>query len=142
MAMKLFTAGAWVLILLGLVHLAGHVALQGATGENEVERQLLSLMRDTRTDFGAGFVRSMRDLMSGFSLTFSVLPIGIGVIDLIVGRRGAAVPGLVRAIAIVNAVVFGVMTGVGFAYWFLAPILFLAVASLCFGIAAVAIGRT
>lgn len=141
MSRRFFAAGAWVLILMGLVHLAGHVAMQGATGENEAERQLLKLMHESKTDFGLGFVRSMGDLMSGFSLTFSILPIGIGLMDLLVQRRGSAVPGLMRSLAIVNAATFGVMSVVGFVYWFIAPISFLVLAFLCFGAATVTTPR-
>ena len=78
MARKLFAAGCWVLIALGLVHLMGHYGLMTAQGDTEAEKQLLSLMRGNPQDMGLGFVRSMFDIVAGFSLTFSILPAGTG----------------------------------------------------------------
>jgi len=132
MSRRLFASGSWVLIALGLVHLLGHYGLVTSTGENDSERQLLELMRGYRQDMGAGFVRSTMDLLTGFSLAFSILPVGIGLLDLVVLRHAAGAAGLLRAAAIVNAGIFGGMTAMAFHYWFPAPLSFLAAAFLCF----------
>jgi hypothetical protein len=131
MSRKLFTAGCVVLILLGLVHLLGHAAMQANQGESDAERQLLSLMRGHRQDMGLGFVRSMSDIVNGFSLHFSVASIGMGLLGFVVRRHAAAAPGLRRQAAIVYAGTYGVLTAIGLRYWFPAPLLFLTLAFLC-----------
>jgi hypothetical protein len=135
---RLFAAGGWVLVALGLVHLLGHYHLVTAEGADETQRQLLALMRSYEQDLGAGFVRSTMDLMAGFSLTFSILSLGIGLLDLTVLRHSAGWTPLLRGVATVNAGVFGVMSAMALRYWFTAPLFFLALAFLCF-VAALAV---
>lgn len=135
MSRKLFAAGCWVLIALGLVHLIGHYGLVNAQGDTEAERQLLSLMRSNPQDMGLGFVRSMFDLLAGFSLTFVVLPIGMGLVGLVLLAHERRAPGLLWQASIVYAGVYGIMTGIALRYWFPAPLFFLAAAFLCFGAA-------
>jgi hypothetical protein len=137
MSRKLFAAGCWVLVATGLVHLFGHYGLVTAQGDTEAEKQLLSLMRGNPQDMGLGFVRSMFDIVAGFSLTFSVLPAGMGLLGLLVLRHAAGAPGLLRQASIVYAGLYGIMTAIAFRYWFPAPLFFLAAAFLCF-VAAVA----
>ena len=83
-------------------------------------------MRSNPQDLGLGFMRTMSDIVAGFSLTFSVLPLGMG----LAGPRGpaprGAAPGLLRQAAIVYAGTYGIMTGVALRYWFPAPLFFLA----------------
>ena len=141
MSRKLFTAGCVVLILLGLVHLLGHAAMQKNQGETDTERQLMSLMRGYKQDMGLGFVRSMSDIVNGFSLHFSVASIGMGLLGFVVRRHAVAAPGLLRQAAIVYAGAYGVLTGVGFRYWFPAPLSFVIVTFLCFAGAVATAGR-
>jgi len=140
MPRKLFAAGCWVLIALGLVHLMGHYGLMTAEGDTEAEGRLLSLMRGNPQDMGLGFVRSMFDIVAGFSLTFSILPAGMGLLGLLVLRHERRAPGLLRQASIAYAGVYGIMTAVAFRYWFPAPLFFLAAAFVCF-VAAVATSR-
>jgi hypothetical protein len=121
-----------VLVATGLAHLLGHYGLMTARGDTEAERQLLSLMRGNAQDMGLGFVRSTFDILAGFSLTFSVLLIGMGLVGLLVCRHGAAVSGVLRQASIVYAGIYGIMTAIAFRYWFPAPLFFLAAAFLCF----------
>jgi hypothetical protein len=137
MSRKLFAAGCWVLIALGLVHLVGHFSLMTAQGDTEAERQLLSLMRGNPQDMGLGFIRSMFDIVAGFSLTFAILPAGMGLLGLLLLRHEGRAPGLLRQASIVYAGIFGIMTAIALRYWFPAPLFFLAAAFLCF-VAAVA----
>ena len=140
MTRRLFAVGCGALIALGLVHLMGHYGLMTAEGDTEAERQLLSLMRGNPQDMGLGFVRSMFDIVAGFSLTFSILPAGMGLVGLLLLRHEGRAPGLLRQASIVYAGVYGIMTAVAFRYWFPAPLFFLAAAFLCF-VAAVATAR-
>ena len=132
MSRKLFAAGCWVLIATGLVHALGHYSLMSAQGDSEAERQLLALMRGNPQDMGLGFVRSTFDILAGFSLTFSVLPIGMGLLGLLLVRQEGHAPGLLRQASIVYAGIYGIMTAIALRYWFPAPFLFLAAAFLCF----------
>jgi hypothetical protein len=137
MSRKLFAAGCWVLVAVGLAHSLGHYGLVSAQGDTEAERQLLALMRGNAEDMGLGFVRSTFDILAGFSLTFVILPAGMGLLGLLLLRHEGRAPGLLRQAAIVYAGVYGIMAAVAFRYWFPAPIAFLAAAFLCF-VAAVA----
>jgi hypothetical protein len=141
MTRKLFGAGCWVLVATGLVHSLGHYAMMTAQGDTEAEKQLLSLMRGNPQDMGLGFVRSMFDILAGFSLTFVVLPAGMGLLGLLLLRHEARAPGLLRQASIVYAGLYGIMTAIAFRYWFPAPLLFLAAAFVCF-VAAVATPAT
>jgi uncharacterized membrane protein len=135
MSRKLFTAGCVVLIALGLVHTLGHYMMTTSQGETDAERQLLAVMRANPQDMGLGMLRTMFDIVTGFSLTLSILPLGMGIVGLVVRRHAAAAPGLLSQVAIVYAGTYGVMTGVALRYWFPAPLVFLAVAFLCFAAA-------
>jgi hypothetical protein len=136
MSRKLFTTGCVVLVALGLVHTLGHYMMTTNQGETDAERQLLAMMRSNPQDLGLGFMRTMSDIVAGFSLTFSVLPLGMGLVGLVIRRHAAAAPGLLRQAAIVYAGTYGVMTVVALRYWFPAPLFFLALAFACFVAAA------
>jgi hypothetical protein len=140
MQKRLFAAGCWVLIAVGLAHLLGHYSLVTSTGDSEAERQLLAQMRGHTQDFGAGFVRSTMDILTGFSLTFSILPIGMGMAGLVARGYGAGAPHLLHALATVYAGIYGIMVIVALSYWFLAPLVFLVAAFACF-FAAIAAGE-
>ena len=85
--------------------------MMNAQGDTEAEKQLLSLMRGNPQDMGLGFVRSMFDLVAGFSLTFVVLPIGMGLLGLVLLRpRGAGARACCAKASIVYAGVYGIMT--------------------------------
>ena len=94
MSRKLFTAGCVALIATGLVHLLGHYQLTTAVGETEHERQLFAMMRADPQDMGFGMMRTMFHFLTGFSLTFAVLPIGMGLAGFVVRRHAASAPGL------------------------------------------------
>jgi len=129
---RLFGAGAWVLVALGFVHLVGHYSLVTAEAADATHARLLDLMRGYQHDFGHNFLRSTMELLTGFSLAFSLLSLGLGAIDLLVLRHSVGWPPLLRHVGTANAGIFGVMTTVALRYWFPAPFLFLAAAFLCF----------
>jgi len=129
---RLFGAGAWVLVALGFVHLVGHYSLVTAEAADETHARLLDLMRGYQYDFGHNFLRSTMELLTGFSLSFSLLSLGLGTIDLLVLRHSAGWPPLLRQVGTANAGIFGIMTALALRYWFPVPFLFLAAAFLCF----------
>lgn len=139
MARRLFAAGCWILIAMALVHLLGHFGMMSAQGDTEGERQMLALMRGQRQDMGLGMVRSMMDVVAGFSLAFSLLSGASGLFGLIVLRHERSATGLLRQSSIAYAGIFGILLAVGLRYWFPAPLAFILAAFLCF-VAAVATG--
>lgn len=132
MARRLFAAGCWILVVMALVHLLGHYGMMSNQGETDAERQMLSLMRGERQDMGLGMVRSMMDIVAGFSLAFSLFGASSGLFGLLALRHGRSAPGLLRPLTIAYAGVFGVLSGIGLRYWFPAPLAFILGAFLCF----------
>src|SRR4030095_3851894 len=116
---RLFMAGAILLIVMGLVHSLSLVKAPGTS--NDTERQLLDLMSDYKFDL-LGSMRSMQNLMTGFSISFMLAALGLGAVDLSLWREPAE---LIKRIAIVNTLWLAVMTAVSVRYFFAAPTSFL-----------------
>jgi hypothetical protein len=113
---RLFTAGAFWLLLIGLVHALSLFGKQSPA--NDTERQLLGLMSDYKFNV-MGSMRSMDDFLRGFSISFMLGALGLGAIDLIlVGER----PGVLKRVALINAVWLAAMIAVAFRYFFLIPV--------------------
>lgn len=86
MRRKLFLAGCWIMILTGALHTAGHTQmmnLPGQQGADATETQLIQLM-STYRDAGTG--RTMLELMLGFSLLFSLICFGVGILGILSAR--------------------------------------------------------
>src|ERR1700690_350831 len=126
---RLFTVGAVWLLLMGLVHSLSFLVKQSAA--NETERQLLDLMVNYKFDL-MGSMRSMDNLLRGFSISFMLAALGMGALDLVLVRECA---GLLRRVALVNIFWLVAMTAVSLRYFFAIPISFLGVALLIFGLA-------
>ena len=126
---RLFKVGAIVLILLGLVHSLS--LMQKQVAANDTERQLLDLMSNYKFNL-LGSMRSMDNLLRGFSISFMLAAFGMGALNLIlVGERS----GLLKRVALINAIWLAVMMAVSLRYFFVAPTSFLAVALLIFVLA-------
>lgn len=123
---RLFTAGAVLLLLLGLVHSLS--LLEKPIPANDTERQLMDLMAHYRFNL-MGSMRSMDNFLRGFSISFMLGVFCVGAIDLVLGRERA---GLLRRVALVNAIWLAAMTAIGLRYFFAAPTSFLAIALLIF----------
>jgi hypothetical protein len=126
---RLFTTGAVVLILLGLVHSLS--LLEKPAPANDTERQLLDLMSNYKFNV-MGSMRSMNDFLRGFSVSFMVGMIGLGVLDLVLARESA---GLLKRVALVNIIWLAVMAAVSLRYFFAAPISFMVAVLLIFVLA-------
>jgi hypothetical protein len=98
---------------------------------NETERQLLDLMANYKFNL-MGSMRSMSDLMRGFSISFTLGAFGFGAIDLALSRERG---GLLKRVALVNAIWLAALTAVALRYFFAAPLSFLVVALLIFVLA-------
>ncbi len=123
---RLFTAGAALLLLLGLVHSLS--LLEKPIPANDTERQLMDLMAHYRFNL-MGSMRSMDNFLRGFSISFMLGVFCVGAIDLVLARERA---GLLQRVALVNAIWLAAMTLIGLRYFFAAPTSFLAIALLIF----------
>jgi hypothetical protein len=126
---RLFTAGAVVLMLLGMVHSLS--LIETPVPANDTERQLLALMSNYKFDM-MGSMRSMDNLLRGFSITFVVAMLGLGALDLLLSRERA---GLLRRLALINTVWLAALTAVSLRYFFIFPTSCLVTALLIFALA-------
>ena len=126
---RLFAAGAIVLILLGLVHSLS--LIESLVPANETEKQLLGLMSDYKFDL-MGSMRSMDNLFRGFSISFMLAAIVMGVLDLFLWGEHA---GLLKRVALINLIWLAAMSAVSLRYFFAAPTSFLVVPLLLFVLA-------
>lgn len=126
---RLFRIGGVWLVLLGLVHSLSLV--KPLTPANDTERQLLDLMVSYKFNL-MGSMRSMMDLLNGFSVAFMLTALGFGAFDLAVAREHA---GLLKRLALINALWLALMLANGLHYFFAAPNSFLAVGLIVFTIA-------
>lgn len=125
----MFKAGALWLLILGTVHSTSLFVKQVAA--NDTERQILDLMTSYRFNL-MGSLRSMSDLMRGFSVAFMLAPLALGVLDLMLSRERA---GLLKRVALVQIIWLAAMIVVALRYFFAVPLSFLVVALLIFALA-------
>jgi uncharacterized membrane protein len=126
---RLFKAGALWLLILGAVHSTSLFIKQ--VPANDTERQILDLMTSYRFNL-SGSLRSMSDLMRGFSVAFMLAPLAFGVLDLMLSRERA---GLLKRAALVQIIWLAAMIVVALRYFFVLPLSFLVVALLIFALA-------
>ncbi len=130
-----FRIGAWACIATSGIHLAGHFAPRPAPA-NEIERTLFDLMTTYRKDWGAGFHRTTMDFLNGFSLSFSLFLLFAGVIALLLAARPPQDAVLSRRLRLAYAAAMGSLLAINVAYFFLPPLVCVAVTFLAFLIAA------
>ncbi len=134
---RCFLFGASLLLLTAAAHLAGHFSPPRPPAD-ESEAQLMRLMTSYTRELGHG-PRSMHDLLSGFSLSFSILLALAGALDWLVARRRASDAALLRDLALLNALGTALLTGVSVVYFFPPPTICLGLAFL--GFACALVGR-
>jgi hypothetical protein len=126
---RLFTSGAVLLIVLGLVHSLS--LLETPVPKNDTERQLQDLMSNYKFNV-MGSMRSMDNFMRGFSISFMLGVFCVGALDLALARENS---GLLKRVALIQTIWLAAMTAVGLRYFFVAPTSFLAAALLIFALA-------
>jgi hypothetical protein len=126
---RLFTTGAVVLVLLGLVHSLS--LFEKPVPANDTERQVMDLMSNYRFNV-MGSMRSMDNFLRGFSISFMVGMLGLGALDLLLARERA---GLLKRVALINTIWLATMIAVSLRYFFVFPTSFLAAALLIFALA-------
>jgi len=132
---RLFIAGAILLVVMGLVHSLS--LIKARVPSNDTERQLLYLMSNYKFDL-LGSMRSMQNLMTGFSISFMFAAIGLGAVDFALRRERAQ---LLKRIALLNTLWLTAMTAVSLRYFFALPTSFLAAALLIFLLATLTLPR-
>jgi len=125
-ARRVFTAGAILLVILGLVHSLS--LIKAPVPSNDTERQFLDLMPNYKFDL-MGSQRSMDNMLRGLSISFMLAALVLGLLDLVVRRERTQ---LLKRIALVNVLWLAAMTGVSLRYFFAAPTSFLVAAFLVF----------
>jgi hypothetical protein len=123
---RLFKTGGIWLVILGLVHSLSLINKMAPA--NETERQMLDLMANYKFNV-MGSMRSMSDFLQGFSISFMLAALGFGLFDLVVSRERS---GLLKRVALVNAIWLAVQIAVSVRYFFAAPTTFLTIALLIF----------
>ncbi|HSG82073.1 MAG TPA: hypothetical protein VLC48_07480 [Gemmatimonadota bacterium] len=126
-----FRLGTYVLLITALVHLIGHFYKRPPA--NDQERQLLELMTGYRMDVG-GIQRSVQQVLSGFSLTFSVLLLFVAALNLAVIRLAPEERRFVHAITMVNTIGTGILLVISAVSFPLPPTLLLGAAYAAFAL--------
>jgi len=126
---RLFKAGAVALLILGLVHSLSLIREQ--VPANDTEKQLLGLMSGYRFNL-MGSIRTMNDLVRGFSVSFMLAALGFALFDLLLFRERA---GLLKRAALANIIWLAAMTAISFRYFFIIPISFFTATLLIFVLA-------
>ena len=126
---RLFKAGVVALVILGLVHSLSLIRQRVPT--NDTEKQLLGLMSSYKFNL-MGSMRSMDDLVRGFSVSFMLGALGFALFDLLLFRERA---GLLKRAALANIIWLAAMTAVSLRYFFVIPTSFLAATLLIFVLA-------
>jgi len=133
---RLFKTGGVWLLLVGLVH--GISLLGKMTPANDTERQLLDLMTNYKFNL-LGSLRSMYELLRGFSIVFMLSALVLGVLALLLSGERAA---LLKRVAAVTTVWLVLVTAISLHYFFIVPTSFLAVALLLFALAWLMLGSS
>jgi hypothetical protein len=130
-----FRIGSWGCVAAAAIHTLGQLTPR-PTPQNPTEETLLKLLNTYQKNYGAGFHRSMSDFLNGFSISFAVLLVWVGVLCILTLRRHQADARFMRTVASVCAVFAGAVLAVSAVYFFLPPTVCLAVVFLGFAGAA------
>ena len=107
------------LLLTALIH-SITLFLQPAA-QNETERQLFDLMTSYKQDFGAGFKRSTKELVTALSACFSFVCL-LGGLTLAFLLRKQAEVRIMKGVVGIHVLVFGICFAVMAVFTFLPPI--------------------
>ena len=133
-----YYTGSILQLLTSPIHLLGH--LQKPNPANDTERQLLDLLANYKTDFGAGFIRSMGDILSGLSLQYSIFILMIGLINLLALRQQSNARFL-RNLSWLNFSFMMICSVNAYVYFFLPPLILFVLPAIAFLVAAITAPR-
>jgi hypothetical protein len=121
--MKRYTLWLWLaivfLFLNGAVHSVSLFIVPVA--QNETERQLINLMANYKQDLGAGFHRTMAQLVTALSSCFTRVCFLAGLINMYLLRKGVA-PDILKGVLKIHVVIFAVLFVIVTFFAFLLPI--------------------
>jgi hypothetical protein len=126
---RLFKTGAVAFLIIGAVHSISF--FQPLLPANDTEKQLLDLMSNYKFNL-AGSLRSMDNLLTGFSMCFMLAALAFGAFDLALSRERT---GLLKRAALINILWLVAMLAVSLRYFFIVPTSFLAATLLIFVLA-------
>jgi hypothetical protein len=126
---RLLLIGCWLLVVTGGLHLVGHFSPPPEPASAE-EAEMLRLADTVHRDLGAGFSRTLRDFVTGFSLAYGLWPLFVGWLGLVVARRAPGDAILLRRLALVAGLAAGAQTLVAARYFFLPPLVLYVLCSL------------
>ncbi|SFP91680.1 hypothetical protein SAMN04515674_10754 [Pseudarcicella hirudinis] len=110
------------------------------TAENETERQLLDLFQNYKKDYGAGFVRSTSQLVTGLSACFTMMCLLGGLVLVYLLKKKVSAE-IMEGILNIYLVVYGIYLIVTIVFTFLPPIIFIALVFLTLLIAKLKIAK-
>jgi hypothetical protein len=126
---RLFKAGAIALLIIGAVHSISF--FQKLLPANDTEKQLLDLMSSYKFNL-AGSLRSMDNLLTGFSICFMLAALALGAFDLLLSGERAS---LLKRATLMNILWLAAMTAVSLRFFFIVPTSFLVATLLIFVLA-------
>ena len=88
---------------------------------NDTEKTLFELMNTYKMDLGAGYFRTMTDLVTSFSACFTLLYLFAALLNWYL-LRSKADSQILRGVIIINTGIFGICFAVMFVFTFLPPI--------------------
>jgi hypothetical protein len=136
--MKVFRAalmtGLVLQLLTGPIHLVGILSGPEAPS-SEDERLLMDLMRRVEQDFGAGFVRSTADILTGLSFQYSIFMVMVGLTNLL-ALRMVKDGRFLRALSWLNVLSMGILAVNAYVYFFIAPLVLFVLPAIAFFVAA------
>ena len=89
---------------------------------NEIEKQLFTLMDTYQFDLGAGFHRTMSQLTLVFSACLGLVCLLGGLLNWHLLRKKIE-PGIMKGVITINLIVFGILSGLTIIFTFLLPII-------------------
>jgi len=98
---------------------------------NDTEKQLLDLMSSYKFNL-AGSLRSMDNLLTGFSICFMLAALALGAFDLLLSGERAS---LLKRATLMNILWLAAMTAVSLRFFFIVPTSFLVATLLIFVLA-------
>lgn len=107
---------------------------------NDSERKLFDLMSNYHFDFGAGFHRSMEDILNSFSIAFSLFLFFSGAINWFLLRNKLPVRTL-RGLLWINLVFYAACWITMYSFTFLPPIICIGLILACLAMALVTIQK-
>jgi len=126
---RLFKAGGIALLIIGAVHSISF--FQPLLPANDTEKQLLDLMSNYKFNL-AGSLRSMDNLLTGFSMSFMLAALVLGAFDLLLSGERAD---LLKRATLMNILWLATTTAVSLRFFFIVPTSFLVATMLIFVLA-------